>query len=93
MSGKTAAKVIKFIKENCALDDEVTSESRFSELSIDSLSFITAIVEIETYFGIDFDDGFIMSEYETIENLHGIKKNFFFPFSFSFSLPKCYKED
>lgn len=68
MSGKTAAKVIKFIKENCALDDEVTSESRFSELSIDSLSFITAIVEIETYFGIDCDDGFIMSEYETIED-------------------------
>lgn len=61
-------KIIELIKENCALDDEVTYNTRFAELSIDSLSFITAIVEIETYFGIDFDDGFIMSEYEIIED-------------------------
>lgn len=68
MNENVSEKIIELIKENCALDDEVTSGSKFSELSIDSLSFITAIVEIETYFGIDFDDGFIMSEYETIED-------------------------
>lgn len=68
MNENVSEKIIELIKENCALDDEVTYNTRFSELSIDSLSFITAIVEIETYFGIDFDDGFIMSEYETIED-------------------------
>ena len=68
MNENVSEKIIELIKENCALDDEVTYNTEFSELSIDSLSFITAIVEIETYFGIDFDDGFIMSEYETIEN-------------------------
>lgn len=68
MNENVSEKIIELIKENCALDDEVTSGSKFSELSIDSLSFISAIVEIETYFGIDFDDGFIMSEYETIED-------------------------
>lgn len=68
MNENVSGKIIEVIKENCALDDEVTYNTEFSELSIDSLSFITAIVEIETYFGIDFDDGFIMSEYETIED-------------------------
>ena len=68
MNENVSEKIIELIKENCALDDEVTYNTEFSELSIDSLSFITAIVEIETYFGIDFDDGFIMSEYETIED-------------------------
>lgn len=68
MNENVSEKIIELIKENCALDDEVTSGSKFSELSIDSLSFISAIVEIETYFGIDCDDGFIMSEYETIED-------------------------
>ncbi len=68
MNENVSEKIIELIKENCALDDEVTYNTRFSELSIDSLSFITAIVEIETYFGIDFDDGFIMSEYEIIED-------------------------
>lgn len=68
MNENVSEKIIELIKENCALDDEVTYNTRFAELSIDSLSFITAIVEIETYFGIDFDDGFIMSEYEIIED-------------------------
>ena len=68
MNENVSEKIIELIKENCALDDEVTYNTEFSELSIDSLSFITAIVEIETYFGIDFDDGFIMSESETIED-------------------------
>ena len=56
MNENVSEKIIEVIKENCALDDEVTYNTGFAELSIDSLSFITAIVEIETYFGIDFDD-------------------------------------
>lgn len=68
MNENVSEKIIELLKENCALDDEVTYNTRFAELSIDSLSFITAIVEIETHFGIDCDDGLIMSEYETIED-------------------------
>ncbi len=62
-------RIITLVKKNCALEEIVTENSRFSELSTDSLSFISMLVEIEDCFGIDCDDGLIMSEYETVRDL------------------------
>lgn len=62
-------KVIGIIKNACAIDEEVTPESELKLLSLDSLSFVGAIVEIESYFGIECDDGLIMNEYLTVNDL------------------------
>lgn len=62
-------KVIEIIKNACAIDEEVTPESELKLLSLDSLSFVGAIVEIESCFGIECDDGLIMNEYLTVNDL------------------------
>ena len=47
--------IIKIIRDACALEENVTEESKLNELSLDSLSFIEVIVEIEEMFAIEFD--------------------------------------
>ena len=39
--------IVRIFGEACALDENVTEESRLKELSLDSLSFISALVRIE----------------------------------------------
>ena len=48
-------KIIDIIKSNCALDENITIDTKISDLSLDSLSFISIIVEIESLFNIEFD--------------------------------------
>ena len=48
-------KIIEIIKRNCALDDEITIESELKLLSLDSLTFVTILVEIEELYNIEFD--------------------------------------
>ncbi len=48
-------KIIEIIQNACALDEEITLDSELKLLSIDSLSFVGAIVEMEETFGIEFD--------------------------------------
>lgn len=48
-------KIIDIIKSECALDEEITIDTKISDLSLDSLSFISIIVEIEDTFNIEFD--------------------------------------
>ena len=62
-------KVIEIIKNACAIDEEVAPDSELKSLSLDSLSFVEAIVEIENYFDIDCDDGLLMNEYLTVNDL------------------------
>lgn len=62
-------KVIEIIKNVCAIDEEVAPDSELKSLSLDSLSFVEAIVEIENYFDIDCDDGLLMNEYLTVNDL------------------------
>ena len=45
-------KVIKILKNACALPEEISEESELKLLSLDSLSFVGAVVEIEETFGI-----------------------------------------
>ncbi len=47
--------IIRIVKSRCALEEEVTEESVFKELSLDSLSFVEIVVEIETETGIEFE--------------------------------------
>lgn len=48
-------KIIDIIKGECALDEDITIDTYISDLSLDSLSFIRIIVEIENTFNIEFD--------------------------------------
>ncbi|MCH5164499.1 MAG: acyl carrier protein [Clostridiales bacterium] len=48
-------KVIEIIRKACALDETVSESSELQMLSLDSLSFVSAIVDLETEFGICFD--------------------------------------
>ena len=48
-------KIISIIKEFCALDEDITIDTHISDLSLDSLSFISIIVEIENLYNIEFD--------------------------------------
>lgn len=48
-------KIISIIKEFCALKEDITIDTQISDLSLDSLSFISIIVEIESLFNIEFD--------------------------------------
>ena len=48
-------KIIEIIKNACALEEEVTQETELQNTSLDSLSFIEAIVNIEKEFNIEFD--------------------------------------
>lgn len=47
--------IIEIIKKNCALDDEITIDSELKLLSLDSLTFVTILVEIEELYNIEFD--------------------------------------
>ena len=48
-------KIIKIIQEECALDEEIFEDTKLEILSLDSLSFIEAMVKIENEFDIEFD--------------------------------------
>ena len=53
-------RVIKLIEENCALNEQIHEDNFFYELSLDSLSYVSLIVEIEEMFHIEFEDEFLV---------------------------------
>ena len=48
-------KIIEIIRNACAIDEDVTEESELLMLSLDSLSFVGVIMEIEETFSIEFE--------------------------------------
>ncbi len=48
-------KFLRILQDACAFAEEITGESKINALSIDSLSFVEALVRIEEEFGIEFD--------------------------------------
>ena len=48
-------KVINIIQNACALEEEISLESELKLLSLDSLSFVGAIIELEETFKIEFE--------------------------------------
>ena len=49
-------KIIQIIKDACALEEEVKENSDLKTLSLDSLSFVEMLVNIENEFEIEFED-------------------------------------
>lgn len=47
--------VVQCIQENCALDEAIVPESKLSDISIDSLSFVAALIKLEETFETEFD--------------------------------------
>lgn len=49
-------KIIEIIRNACALEEKnITLQTKLKDLSLDSLSFIEAIVKIEQTFDIEFE--------------------------------------
>ena len=49
-------KIIEIIRNACALEEkDITLQTKLKDLSLDSLSFIEAIVKIEQTFDIEFE--------------------------------------
>ena len=70
-------KIIKVIQKACAIKEDVTPESELKLLSLDSLSFVGAIVEIEEIFSVEFEiDELSVSDWKTVEDIiKGVEKN------------------
>lgn len=64
-------KIIEIIRNACALEEnDITLETKLQDLSLDSLSFIEAIVSIEQEFDIEFEDeGLNIYEWKTVEEI------------------------
>lgn len=60
-------RIVQIIKSACAFEEAVTIKSELKLLSLDSLSFVGVIVEMEDEFGIEFDiDEIDISEWKTV---------------------------
>ena len=69
-------KIIKVIQKACSIKEDVTPESELKLLSLDSLSFVGAIVEIEEIFSVEFEiDELSVSDWKTVEDIiKGVEK-------------------
>lgn len=63
-------RVIEIIRNACAIDEEVTLESDLKLLSLDSLTFVGIIVELEEEFGIEFEfNELSVFDWETVKDI------------------------
>lgn len=61
------SEIVKIMMKAGELPDNIGLDTTFKEIELDSINFITIIVEIEDYFEIEFDDeNMILSKYQTI---------------------------
>ncbi len=49
-------RILCLLREACALGEAADEESRFEQLSLDSLSYVAFLVQLEEEFGIEFED-------------------------------------
>ena len=62
--------IINIIKDNLVLKEEVKDDTNLSNLSLDSLSFITALVTIEEVFSITFNDEELnINNFKTVDDI------------------------
>ena len=71
MTKTDGVKIMLIIRDCCALtEDGITPESEIKTLSIDSLSFVELIVNLETEFGIEFEDEQLnIYDYVTVQDI------------------------
>lgn len=48
-------KIIEIIRNACAIDEEVAPDSELKLLSLDSLTFVNIVIEIEDMYEIEFE--------------------------------------
>ena len=63
-------RVVEIIRNACAIDEEVTLDSELKLLSLDSLTFVSIVVELEEEFGIEFElDELGVFDWKTVEDI------------------------
>ena len=63
--------LIELIKNACALEEEVYLESELISLSIDSLTFVGLLVEIEKTFNVTFDIELLdVKKWKTVNDIY-----------------------
>lgn len=62
--------IINIIKDNLALNEKVKDDTYLNNISLDSLSFITALVTIEEVFSITFtDEELNINNFKTVDDI------------------------
>ena len=63
-------KILKIIQASCALEEDINIDSKIDAISIDSLTFVEAIIKIEEEFGVEFDLELLdMRKWETVYDI------------------------
>lgn len=63
-------KVISIIQAACALEENINLESELVLLSLDSISFVEMIVELEEYFEVEFEiDELSIFDWKTVGDI------------------------
>lgn len=61
--------IIKLMSEAGELPDNIGLDTTFNQIELDSIGFVTIIVEIETNYGIEFDDeNMLITNYQSIDD-------------------------
>lgn len=64
------SKIVKLMVEVGELSDNIGLDTTFQEVGLESITFITIVVEIEDYFEIEFhDENMLISKYQTVGDL------------------------
>ena len=60
-------RIIQLLRDTCALPEEIGEDTLLQTLSLDSLSFIECLVNVENEFGIEFEpDDLMLANWETV---------------------------
>ena len=64
-------RVIQLLQDACALEEKgITSRTNLKELSLDSLSFIDFLVNVENEFGIEFEpEELSINEWKSVRDI------------------------
>ena len=63
-------RIMSIIRKACAIEEEVTIDSELKLLSIDSLTFVSIVVELEDEFGVEFEiDELDVFNWKTVKDI------------------------
>ena len=63
-------RIMSIIRNACAIEEEVTIDSELKLLSIDSLTFVSIVVELEDEFGVEFEiDELDVFNWKTVKDI------------------------
>ena len=63
-------RIMSIIRNACAIEEEVTIDSELKLLIIDSLTFVSIVVELEDEFGVEFEiDELDVFNWKTVKDI------------------------